>query len=124
MNDMREIPAEAIEVINGFNRSIRLDSKLSENRDPDFLLLLMNRYEPGEGLAWIVKLVEQYGHFESLPVQVLAEYAISTSIKDMNSNSISSTRYKSLHQKQPVKSTQIKDGSKLCPILKSRHHKS
>ena len=42
MNDMRDIPAEVIDIINKFNKSIGLDGKLSENRDPDFLLLLMN----------------------------------------------------------------------------------
>ena len=74
LNDMREIPPDVIEVINVFNKSIRLDGKLSENRDPDFLLLLMSSCDTD--VSWIIKLVEQNDSFERLPVQVLAEYAI------------------------------------------------
>ena len=75
LTDMREIPAMILSEIDSLNKTIKLDSRLSENRDPDFLLLLMNQ-SGAQDLAWIIKLVEQNESFEKLPVQVLSEYAI------------------------------------------------
>ena len=75
LTDMREIPTMILTEIDSLNKTIKLDSRLSENRDPDFLLLLMNK-SGAQDLAWIIKLVEQNDSFEKLPVQVLSEYAI------------------------------------------------
>ena len=75
LTDMREIPTMILTEIDSLNKTIKLDSRLSENRDPDFLLLLMNK-SGAQDLAWITKLVEQNDSFEKLPVQVLSEYAI------------------------------------------------
>ena len=81
--DLRIPPQSVLESISKFNKSIKLDSKLSENRDPDFLLLLMDRRvdggrgpDSGGSLDWVNKLVRNSDSFKSLPVQILAEYSI------------------------------------------------
>ena len=82
--DLRIPPQAVLESISKFNKNIKLDSKLSENRDPDFLLLLMDRRvdgrssgpDSGGSLDWVNKLVRNSESFQSLPVQILAEYSI------------------------------------------------
>ena len=82
--DLRIPPQSVLESISKFNKSIKLDSKLSENRDPDFLLLLMDRRvggpsskpDSGGSLDWVNKLVRNSESFKSLPVQILAEYSV------------------------------------------------
>ena len=114
LNDIRDIPPEVINDINSFNKTIRLDAKLSENRDPDFLLLLMNSCQVGEGLGWIIKLVEQNETFDRLPVQVLAEYAINT-VNRPEDNALT-TRQKLL-QKTGTKSSSAAREQKIIEFL-------
>ena len=71
---LRVPPHEVINEIDMLNRSIGLDAKLSENRNPDFLLLLMSNQSTS--LEWLTRLVQTTKQPDKLPIEVRAEYII------------------------------------------------
>ena len=72
--DLRAPPHEIINEIDMLNRTIGLDAKLSENRNPDFLLLLMS--SQSTSLEWLTRLVQTTKQPEKLPIEVRAEYIV------------------------------------------------
>ena len=72
--DLRIPPGSIISEIDALNKSIGLDTMLSENRNPDFLLLLMKLQSTS--LEWLTRLVRSTKDFDQLPIEVRAEYII------------------------------------------------
>ena len=72
--DLRAPQHEIINEIDMLNRTIGLDAKLSENRNPDFLLLLMS--SQSTSLEWLTRLVQTTKQPDKLPIEVRAEYIV------------------------------------------------
>jgi hypothetical protein len=78
--NLRNVPQSLQDEITKLNKTIKLDSLLSENRDPDFLELLVKESTVDSTLDWIIDLVNQQPNdrFKMLPISVLTEYMILT----------------------------------------------